>query len=72
MEFAGFFEVLHGQEVFPVGEVLHGGDAVGEGVGDGYFEGAAASSCEDGGILARMRARAGASRMMPVGSPLAS
>ena len=42
MEFAGFFEVFEGLEVFPVGEVLYGGDAVGESVGYGNFEGPAA------------------------------
>ena len=33
VELAGFFEVFEDEEVVPGGEVLHGGDAVGEGVG---------------------------------------
>ena len=42
MEFVVVFEVFEDEEVVPVGEVLDGGDAVGEGVGDGDFEGLAA------------------------------
>ncbi len=36
------FEVFEDEEVVPVGVVLDGGDAVGEGVGDGDSEGFAA------------------------------
>ena len=37
MKFAFLFHLLEGEEVLPVTEVLHAGDAVGEGVFDGEF-----------------------------------
>ncbi len=40
-ELAGVLELFEGEEVFPVGVVLDGGDAVGEDVGDGDGEGLA-------------------------------
>ncbi len=42
VEGAGVFHGFEHEPVFPVGEVLDGGDAVGEGVGDGEVEGFAA------------------------------
>ena len=39
MKVSGAFEIFECEEVFPVGEVLDGGDSVGVGVGDGYLEG---------------------------------
>ena len=42
MELAFLFQLLKDEEVFPVAEVLHAGDAVGEGVVDGEFVAAAA------------------------------
>ncbi len=42
VELAGVFELFEGEEVPPLGVVLDGGDAVGEGVVDGYVEGLAA------------------------------
>ena len=36
------FELFEGEEVFPVGVVLHAGDAVGDDVGDCDCEGLAA------------------------------
>ncbi len=36
VEFAGVLELFQGEEVFPFGVVLDAGDAVGEGVVDGY------------------------------------
>ncbi len=72
VELALFFHLLEDQKILPVAEVLHAGDAVREGVGDGQLVAAAAlvvagrrndlcrpESCAD-------------SRRMPVGSPLAS
>ena len=41
-EFAGVFEFFHGEEVVPVGVVLHAGDAVGDDLCDGDHEGLAA------------------------------
>ena len=42
LEFVGVLHGFEGEEVVPVGEVLDGGDAVGESVGDGDLESAAA------------------------------
>ena len=56
VEFVGVFEVFEGEEVVPVGDVLDGGDAVGEDVGDGdgeglaaLFEGGRRNFCDDEG-----------------------
>ena len=72
LEAAFLFELFVDEEVLPVAEVLHAGDAVGEGVGDGELvalaalggggrrnEGVDEGSCAD-------------SRRMPVGWPWAS
>ena len=66
--------MLHGLEhetVLPVGEVLHGGDAVGERVRDGDVRAPGVGRLRSGGgMCASISAIAGVSRMIPVGSPL--
>ena len=48
-EFVFVLEAFEDEEVFPVGDVLDGGDAVGEGVRDGELEGPGGVSSSLGG-----------------------
>ncbi len=71
-EFVGVLEFLEGEEVVPVGVVLHGGDSVGDDVGDRYGEGLATLLEGWRRNFAADEALAAASRRMPVGLPEAS
>ncbi len=72
-EFVFVLELFVDEPVVPGGEVLDGGDAVGEGVGDGELEGLFAGVVGwAAGCVFRGGRVAGVSRMMPVGWPWAS